>query len=369
MRPSLRKFLFLIFGLALMGFLLYLSRNAIKLKSFNWVSFGAAVRAARLDLLMLTVAAIYACYFLRAMRWVRFCRHLGPSSLWRVYQATLMGFAAMFLLGRTGEPVRPLVIARREKFSVSSMLGIYVIERVFDLATTIILAGMSLVFLPALLAEYGGERGPALALLQKGGALVLVSLLAAVGFLVYLQASGGGAVKQQLDRWRVQTGWRARVGGLFGGFLEGLRAIRTGGDLAMAAALTAVHWTLIVYIYHWVPASFGGQFAEFDLRAAVLVLACTMLGSTVQLPIIGGSQLACFLAFTVFLGVEKEPAAAAAVMLWLVTFVSCGIAGIPLLMHEGMSLGELRRLAGAERAAPEAGTRGGEDHRPEGASR
>lgn len=370
MRPSLRKILFLILGLALLGFLLYRSRNAIALEGFSWGRFGSAVRQARLDLLALAIIAIYACYFLRAMRWVRYSRYLGPSSLWRVYEATLMGFAAMFLLGRAGEPVRPLLIARREKFSVSSMFGIYVIERVFDMTTTIIFAAVSLVFLPALLAEHGGGGGSFLSLLQKAGAVLLAGLLVAIAFLFYLRVSGGGAVKRSIDGWQGRTGWRTRVAGLFAGFLEGLLAIRTLGDLAMAAVLTAAHWTLIVFIYHWVPASFGGPLAALDLRAAVLVLACTMLGSTVQLPGVGGgSQLACFLALTVFLGVEKEPAAAAAIMLWLVTFTSCGLAGIPLLVHEGMSLGELRRIASAERAAEEAGTHLSNGIKPGGASR
>jgi hypothetical protein len=54
---------------------------------------------------------------------------------------------------------------------------------------------------------------------------------------------------------------------------------------------------------------------------------------------------------TLFLGVENEPAMAAAVMLWLITFAGCSIAGIPLLMREGMSLGELRRIAQEKDAA------------------
>ena len=369
MRLSLRKTFFLILGLALLGYLLYRSRNSIALEGFSWDRFGAAVRHARLDILLLMLVAIYACYFLRAMRWVRFSHYLGRSSLWRVYEATLMGFAAIFLLGRAGEPVRPLLIARRENLGVSSMFGIYVIERVFDMATTIILAGMSLVFLPALLAGGGGDV-KFLSLLQEAGAVLLAGLLGAIGFLFYLRATDGGVVKRGLEGWKGIKGWRAKVAGLFGGFIEGLQAVRTLGDLAVAAGLTAVHWALIVFIYHWVPASFGGQLAALDMRAAVLVLACTMLGSTVQLPGVGGgSQLACFLALTLFLGVEKEPAAAAAIMLWLVTFTGCSLAGIPLLIHEGMSLGELRRIAREERAAEAAGTHLADGKKPEGAAR
>ena len=370
MRLSLRKILFLALGLALLVVLFYYSRNKISVPNFSWKSFGATVLHARKDLILLTIISIYACYFLRAMRWVRFARYLGPASLWRVFEATLMGFAAMFLLGRPGEPVRPLLIARREKLSVSSMFGIYVIERVFDIAATIIFASTSLVFLPTLLAEHGGGGGSFLPLLRRGGALLLAGLLAAIAFLFYLRFADGGVVKRSLDGWRGHPGWRARAAGLFAGFVEGLQAIRSLGDLTAATLLSAVHWTLIVFIYHWVLASLRGQLAALDLRAAELVLACTMLGSTVQIPAMGGgSQVASFLALTVFLGVKEETAAAAAILLWLVTFASCSLTGIPLLIREGMSLGELRRIAREERAAEAAGTHLADGKKPEGAAR
>jgi hypothetical protein len=79
---------------------------------------------------------------------------------------------------------------------------------------------------------------------------------------------------------------------------------------------------------------------------ALLIMAFTMVGSAVQLPGVGGgSQLACFLAYTTIFGVEKEPAAAAAILVWLITFAGVSVAGVPLLIHEGMSLGELRRIS------------------------
>jgi len=90
----------------------------------------------------------------------------------------------------------------------------------------------------------------------------------------------------------------------------------------------------------------GGRLSTIGLGDALLVLAFTMVGSAVQLPGVGGgSQVACFLAYTTIFGVEKEPAAAAAIIIWLVTFAGVSFAGVPLLIHEGMSLGELRRIA------------------------
>jgi hypothetical protein len=35
-------------------------------------------------------------------------------------------------------------------------------------------------------------------------------------------------------------------------------------------------------------------------------------------------------------------------MLWLITFASCSLAGVPLLIREGLSLGELRSMRAHE---------------------
>jgi len=58
---------------------------------------------------------------------------------------------------------------------------------------------------------------------------------------------------------------------------------------------------------------------------------------------------------TAIFGVQQEPAIAIAAVLWMITFAGCTVVGIPLLIHEGMSLGELRQLARAEAEAEEAG--------------
>jgi len=75
-----------------------------------------------------------------------------------------------------------------------------------------------------------------------------------------------------------------------------------------------------------------------------------------QLPGVGGgAQVASFVALTTIFGVEQEPAAAIAIVLWLITFAASALVGVPLLIHEGLSMGELRRLAREERAAEHAG--------------
>jgi len=351
MSRSGRKILLLILALVVIGVLLYGLRGSVHYRGFNWEKLGEAVRGARLDLLLLSLVAIYGCYWIRGVRWVRLARYIGPAGIWSVYAATLMGFVAIWLLGRPGEPVRPLLIGRREHLPISAMFGIYVMERALDISVTVFLAGWSLVILPGVLrgresVEPSLSTSSLLPALQKAGFVLFASFAALVVFLVYLRATRGRALAGVAERWRGATGWRKSAAGIFAGFLKGMQALRTWGDLAVAVGLTAAHWVLVLAIYLWVPRSFGGSLATFSTRDAVLTLACTMLGSTLQLPGIGGgSWVGSFLAMTLFLGVANEPAMAAAVTLWLITFAGCAIVGIPLLLREGMSLGELRRIA------------------------
>ena len=76
-----RRYLFLLLGLLVVGFFLYKFRNSIALAGFRWSMVGESLRQARLSLLFLSLAAIYVCYALRALRWMRFCRTLGKTHI------------------------------------------------------------------------------------------------------------------------------------------------------------------------------------------------------------------------------------------------------------------------------------------------
>ena len=59
--------------------------------------------------------------------------------------------------------------------------------------------------------------------------------------------------------------------------------------------------------------------------------------------------------FTLIFGVEQEAAVTASVILWLITFASCCLVGVPMLFREGWSMGELRRMVREEEKTGEAG--------------
>src|ERR1700676_726049 len=109
-----RKLLFILLAAAALAFLLYRSSSLMHSGDF-FANLLRAVRRTNPLLLGLSVAAIYACYAIRALRWQVLQRNLGPSRFWQIYAMTLAGFAAVFLLGRPGEPVRGRLLPRKEK--------------------------------------------------------------------------------------------------------------------------------------------------------------------------------------------------------------------------------------------------------------
>jgi len=350
-----RRYLLLLLALLALGYFFYRFRNAITLEGFRWGMVAESLRHARLSFLVLGIAAIYVCFALRALRWMRFCRWLGPTRFSGVYSATLMGFACIFLLGRAGEPVRPVLIARKSSLSISGMFGVYVLERISDAAATGVLAGCALLLLQHR-SLASAANGSLVRVARSGGALLLVGLMAVIAFLIYFRYQGASWLARKLGESKWRHGWRGRVVLLLEGFSEGLQGIRTWGDLGALAGYTALHWLIVALAYLWVVRAFPGQLAQLSFGSVILVLAFTLVGSAVQLPGVGGgAQVATFLVFTLFFGVEKEPAATASVVLWLVSFASCCLAGLPLLFREGWSMGELRKMAQAEEQAGEAG--------------
>jgi glycosyltransferase 2 family protein len=349
-----RRVILLLISLLVLAFLLYKFRNSISLEGFHWGTVAKSIREASLSMLALAIVTIYACYAIRAARWVRFCRWLGTARFSNVFSATLMGFSCTFLLGRAGEPIRPVLIARKDKLPVSQMFGIYVLERVADMAATALLAVFALLSFER--RQIGGSANElVMKVARSAGLILLIGLAVAIAFLVYFRYHGGAwlARKLQHESWR--HGWREKLAALLEGFSEGLRGIRTVGDLLALFVYTIAHWVLVLLAYVLVLRAFGGDLAAIGFTGVALVCAFTLVGSAAQLPGVGGgSQLATFLVLTLIFGVEKEPAATASITIWLITFAACCLAGLPLLFHQGWSMGELRRIAATEEQAGEA---------------
>jgi len=351
MQTSSRKLLVVLIVLLALGYAIYRSSGMMHLGNFSGTKLWVAIHNANLLLLILSLVAIYACYALRALRWKVFQRNLGPSRFGPIYAMTLAGFSAIFLLGRAGEPVRPLLLARKEKLPIADLFGIYALERLFDLASAAIIAAIGLLLFQSH-GQVGDTAGKLETAAKTTGSLLFAGVAGAVVFLLYLRLHGSALLERRLQGWVIAHGWRGKIAAILLGFTRGVQAIQSWGDLALTVFYSAAHWFLVLLVYLWISHSFGGTLSTISLGDAMLVMSFTLVGSAVQLPGVGGgSQVASFLVYTAIFGVEKEAAAAGSIVMWLITFAACSLAGVPLLIHEGLSLGKLKEMAEHEKEA------------------
>jgi hypothetical protein len=361
MQSSSRKLLIILAGLILAGIVVYQSEKFFRSVNFSGEKLLRAVAGANLYLLLLPIILIYACFAIRALRWQLFQGNLGASRFWVIYKMTLAGFAAVFILGRAGEPVRPLLLSRKEKLPIAGMFGIYALERLFDTASTAVIAALALLFFNSHAA--GREASTALGTAARtAGSLLFTGVAVAVAFLVYLRLHGTALLERRLEGWRQTRGWRRSVAGILLGFVRGVQAIRDLRELLLAILYSAVHWFLILLVYYWGTHAFGNTsliMGELSLGQVMLVMAFSLVGSVIQLPAVGGgAQLASFIVYNQIFKVQPEPAMAAAVVLWLIGFAVVTVVGVPFLIQEGMSFGELRELAKHEKAVASEATAG-----------
>ena len=333
-------------GAFVIAFLLYRSRGLLHLGQFSGTKLWDAIRGANYLYLLLGVVTIYVCYAIRSLRWQRFQSHVGAANFWNIYAMNLAGFSALFLLGRAAEPIRPLLISRKDKIPIADTFGIYALERILDAASTAVLAAIGLlVFESSGQLSADGTSSAFEKAARTAGTVFSLGAIVAISGLVYLRLHGSALLERRMQGCLAVHGWRARVARILLGFARGVQTIRTWGDLFAAVFLSLLHWALVALCYFVVAQSFGGRLGTLSYTDAMVILVFNMVGSAVQLPGVGGgAQALSIVAFTHLYGVGQEAAVAAAMVLWLVTFASCTIAGVPLLLKEGVSLGELRRM-------------------------
>lgn len=341
-RILLRTLLVLVVVVAVLVGVLLHWRHALARQGFRWEALAEAMRQMQFGFVLAAVVLIYVCYAVRALRWMVFSRSLGSTRFPAVYAATIMGFAGVFVLGRAGEPIRPLLVARKDRMPLAGMFGVYVLERVFDIASTIALFAIGLVIATH---EVGGVGSDVLEAARGTGLALLAVEIVLVGLLIYFRLHGAQRLERRLLLWQAAGGWRERIARACLGFSQGLQAIRSARDLLEAVGYSVVHWVLVAVALDWVLKAFGPEFSDLTFADAILVLGVTMLGAMVQLPAVGGgAQAATFFVLSGLFGYDPEPSAAAAIVLWLVTFASACVVGLPLLIHEGISMGELWRM-------------------------
>lgn len=331
-------------------FLFWRTSQSADWKQFSWPQVWSLLVHADRIWLAVALALTYASYLIRAYRWKFFLDPFKPSSLSVLFTGQILGFSAVYLIGRPGELVRPAYIARWEGVPFASQLAILVLERLYDLVTTALLFGLALYLEPMKAGSAG--VGQTLHRMHQGAMAVLAGTGTMVVLLVVYRFYDEDIIRWTSQRLRfLPFKVRRTLGNVARSFAEGLDVIRNVRDLGASIACTALLWAVNISVFWAVYQSLGGALADLSWWAAAVVSFCAGVGLVLQLPGVGGGfQLAVLFVLKQIFHVAAGAATSAALLLWLVILVPCVLLAAVFLTYGGLSFKKLKAMAEEEAA-------------------
>ncbi len=306
-------------------------------QNFDWARFRET-RPQKWVHIFHGIAIIYLAYVVRAIRWKIFLRPVRPqASSASMVAPTIIGFTGLALLGRPGELIRPYLIARRQNLSFSSQLGVWAVERIFDIGAFTVLL-VSAIFVAA-----GPRSLPYYDRFREGGFL-LVALVASISVGALAVHWKGEGIANWIERRfsHLAANLGHKIATRVREFRSGLNTIHDPLSLLALIGLSLLMWFMIIMAYQEVAHSYGVAILNIRRSQVLVLMGASMIGSMVQLPGIGGgSQLATIATLQRIFDVPPELAASCGIMLWLVTFVAVVPVGLMLSHHERLSLRKL----------------------------
>ncbi len=319
-------------------------------RNLDWQEVSQSLRKANAFYLIAAVLIICLGYLLRALRWQVLLEPITKSSLRELFATTTVGFAAVFLIGRMGEIVRPMWLPMRDRrVRPSAALVTLGVERLFDLASLICFFAVNLLFftIPAgREAEFG--------YIKLVGNLMLVGV--AVGFtsLVIYQR-----ISHRVIAWAEKvTDKKIIPGRVRAIFLSLLRQLSAALQILKdwREILSVTFWTITLWLSIAVPTWL--VLLAFDLPLtfsdSLFVMGWAAIGSIVPTP---GGAAGAFHAATagglIFLNVSQNDAAATSIAMHLVYFAPAVIFGLYYFFHGDITVARLRSLLSSEHAVEE----------------
>ncbi len=312
--------------------------------SFDWKRFVQTLYQVDWPWLVASILLMLLTYLLRALRWEVMLRPSAHTpGVRKLTYDTAIGFTASLLLGRVGEVVRPYLISISAGVSFSSQMAVWLLERILDLLSILLIFGFALLRTapqrltagPELrwVLSFGGYLAGAL------GFVCLILLFVFRNFSDFAQhrvlSALGGISEEYYEKSRK----------LLQSLDRGLQSTREPRLMALLAGYTALLWSSIVASYYFLLHSFR-VLEHLGLTDVIVILGFIGFGSIVQLPGVGGGmQVVCILCLTGLYGVPFDAASGIAVFIWLLTFLVVAPFGTLCAVHEGWNWRKIKQLA------------------------
>src|ERR1700689_5243863 len=133
----------LIFGVVLIALCLLIYLQIRSWKAFDWGMFWNRTEHVNWLYVFYGLALTYLAYVLRAVRGRFFLKPVRKTTTRRLLAPQFVGFAALALLGRAGEMIRPYIIAKKERLTFASQMAVWGVERIFDMGAFAVMLAVS----------------------------------------------------------------------------------------------------------------------------------------------------------------------------------------------------------------------------------
>lgn len=305
---------------------------------FDWANFGRQLKSASPLHIAVGVAVIYLGYIFRSWRWAVFLRPRTQVNALSLVGTQVVGFTAVALFGRIADLSRPYMIARKVRGGVAEQIAVYTVERMFDLGAAAVIFSTGLALAPKDLPHHE--------MFSHVGVFSLIGVAVLAGFAVFVRVAGERVATVIRTVLRgVSHGLADGVADKIIGFRDGLDVISSVGEFLLAAALSLAMWGLIAVGYVESTHAFVHEptLAHLSFPQAMLLMAVSIGGSAIQLPIVGWfTQIAVTgTAMHTFFGTPVEAATGCGALLLIVTFLSVIPMGLVFAQIEGVSLTSL----------------------------
>jgi uncharacterized protein (TIRG00374 family) len=315
-------------------------------RNLDWTEVRHAVANSDPYLLAAAVLIISAAYFFRAFRWGALLKPLSAARFGDLFAATTIGFSGVFLLGRAGEFVRPVVLSMRDpRVRPSASLVTIVVERIYDMTAVALMFAINLIwFKPPFALDISFDR------VRIVGWGLLGATMLGIAFLIWFRAKSSlviGFCERLFSSLRfIPRKLATLVLQLLEQLAQALRVLVNLTELFETIGWTALLWLgvavanlLVMHAFH----------LQVGLGATIFVLGWSLVGSLVPTP---GGAAGAFHAATaaglLFLGIRKETAAALSIVMHLVDFGPALIFGVFYVIRGDLSLAKLRTMISPE---------------------
>ncbi|MBI5325364.1 MAG: flippase-like domain-containing protein [Ignavibacteriae bacterium] len=276
--------------------------------------------------IILSVPVIILSHWIRAMRWKTMLEPAmkkKSASVWNLFSAVMIGYAANCVLPRGGEFLRPYVYSRREKISFTTTFATIIVERFIDVITLILLFGVVFLFLSKKVIH-------ALPYLDPNHIIVPVVIIFAVLLLSFYPPFVNFVLKILIKP--VSQKLYDKINTLFEKFLKGFAIIRTPRQYLRLILESIGIWFLYTVPMFLMFFSFDFQ-SKFHLgfNDATILIVISGIGATIAPTpgAIGVYHVLIQNAMVKLYGISSEEALAYATLTHAINYlVQVGIGGI-----------------------------------------